>query len=122
MDSTKPFTQTANFVDLLNSQQDIVHPKPFHYASFSSQVPGFREEAISQATTNDDHPTKRPVGVKAAKGAGGKRNVVDQLGFSEYQRMWSIKEQDLADKERLKMGLLQSLIDKNEPDLSLKKL
>ena len=80
------------------------------------------EEAISQATTNDDHPTKRPVSVKAAKGAGGKRNVVDQLGVSEYQRMWSIKEQDLAAKERLRMGLLQSLIDKNEPDLSLKKL
>ncbi|KAF2585934.1 hypothetical protein F2Q70_00037487 [Brassica cretica] len=50
------------------------------------------EEAISQATTNGDHPTKRPVGVKAAKGAGGKRNIVDQLGVSEYQRMWSIKE------------------------------
>uniref|UniRef100_A0A0D3AVC3 No apical meristem-associated C-terminal domain-containing protein n=1 Tax=Brassica oleracea var. oleracea TaxID=109376 RepID=A0A0D3AVC3_BRAOL len=59
------------------------------------------QEASSQATTNGDHPTKRPPGVKAAKGAGGKRTVVDQLGVSDFHGMWSIKEKDLAAKERL---------------------
>ncbi|KAF8104462.1 hypothetical protein N665_0172s0092 [Sinapis alba] len=74
------------------------------------------EEASSQATTNGDHPTKRPLGVKAAKGAGGKRTLVDQLGVSDFQGMWSIKEKDLVAKERLKkMGLLESLISKKEP-------
>ena len=73
------------------------------------------EEASSQATMNGDHPTKRPPGVKAAKGAGGKRTIVDQLGVSEFEGMWSIKEKDLAAKERLKkMGLLKSLILKKE--------
>ncbi|KAF2603399.1 hypothetical protein F2Q70_00027080 [Brassica cretica] len=36
--------------------------------------------------------------------------------LSEFQTMWSIKQQDLAMKERLsKMSLLDSLIAKKEP-------
>ncbi|XP_013624535.1 PREDICTED: glutathione S-transferase T3-like [Brassica oleracea var. oleracea] len=74
------------------------------------------EEASSQATTNGDHPAKRLVGVKAAKGGGGKRPIGDQLSASEFQGMWSLKEKNLAAKERLKkMGLLESLIAKKEP-------
>ncbi|KAF2600821.1 hypothetical protein F2Q68_00011200 [Brassica cretica] len=103
LDSTNPYTLPSNFVDLLYSQQDCV---PFPYENFShggdlrsSQLPVFN--ASSQATTNGDHPTKRPPGVKAAKGAGGKRTIVDQLGVSDFHGMWSIKEKDLAAKERL---------------------
>ncbi|KAF2566450.1 hypothetical protein F2Q70_00026343, partial [Brassica cretica] len=71
----------------------------------------------SQATTNlGDQPTKHPPGVKAAKGASGKRTIVDGKALSEFQTMWSIKEKDLAVKVRLsKMGLLDRLIAKTEP-------
>ena len=54
--------------------------------------------------------------MKAAKGASGKRTVVDGKALSEFQTMWSIKEKDLAVKERLsKMDLLDKLIAKQEP-------
>uniref|UniRef100_A0A0D3ATY2 Uncharacterized protein n=1 Tax=Brassica oleracea var. oleracea TaxID=109376 RepID=A0A0D3ATY2_BRAOL len=67
--------------------------------------------------------TVRPPGVKAAKGASGKRTIVNQQGVSEFEGMWSIKEKDLAAKERLKkMGLLESLISKKSPYLNLKML
>ena len=73
----------------------------------------------SQATSNlGDQPTKRPPGVKAAKGASGKRSIADHQAVSEFQTMWSIKEKDLAMKERLsKMGLLGSLISKKRPTI-----
>ncbi|XP_013594412.1 PREDICTED: glutathione S-transferase T3-like [Brassica oleracea var. oleracea] len=75
------------------------------------------ESSSSQATTKlGDQPTKRPPGVKAAKAASGKRAIVDHEAVSEFQTMWSIKEKDLAVKERLsKMGLLERLIGKKEP-------
>ncbi|KAL0875565.1 hypothetical protein Bca101_025270 [Brassica carinata] len=75
------------------------------------------QSATSQATTNlGDQPTKRPPGVKASKGASGKRSVVDHEAVSQFESMWSIKEKDLAMKERLsKMALLESLISKKEP-------
>jgi len=67
--------------------------------------------------------TIRPPGVKAPKGASGKRTIVNQQSVSEFQGMWSIKEKDLAAKERLKkMGLLESLISKKSPYLNLKML
>jgi len=71
----------------------------------------------SQATYNlGDEPTNRPPGVKAAKRASGKRSIADSLSASEYQTMWSIKERDLAAKERLsKMALLDRLIGKKDP-------
>ncbi|KAF3528498.1 hypothetical protein DY000_02036990 [Brassica cretica] len=70
----------------------------------------------SQVTSNlGDQPTKRPPGVKAAKGASGKRSLADHEAVSEFQTMWSIKEKDLAVKEKLsRMGLLDSLISKKE--------
>ena len=75
------------------------------------------QSASSQATVDlDDEATKRPPGVKAAKAACGKRNVVDLQAASQFQTMWSIREKDLAVKERLsKMGLLEGLICKKEP-------
>ncbi|XP_013583467.1 PREDICTED: glutathione S-transferase T3-like [Brassica oleracea var. oleracea] len=75
------------------------------------------QSSSSQATINlDDPPTKRPLGVKAAKGASSKRTIVDGKALSEFQTMWSIKEKDLGGKETLsKMGLLDRLIAKTEP-------
>ncbi|KAF3548198.1 hypothetical protein DY000_02001963, partial [Brassica cretica] len=71
----------------------------------------------SQATSAlGDQPTKRPPGVKAAKAASGKRSIAVDQAASEFQTMWTIKEKDMAAKERLKkMGLLESLICKKEP-------
>ena len=195
MDSTNPYSQSSNFVYLLNSQQDSILPEPCPYASFahagevaSSQLPVFSTQCTetssfcedspterrerkkwiviidhkikfnihhaweelrndqkwsdlasskidgsskkrkcddgaqsesSQATTNlGDQPTKRPPGVKAAKGGSSKRNIADHQAVSEFQTMWSIKEKDLAMKERLsKMGLLGSLISKKRPTI-----
>ena len=74
------------------------------------------QSASSQATINvEDEPTKRPLGVKAAKKASGRRPIVDGKGVDEFQRMWSIKEKDLAVKERLtKMNLLERLLAKKK--------
>jgi len=75
------------------------------------------ETTSSQATINlDEQPTKRPAGVKAAKVASAKKPIVDKEAALKFQTMCSIKEKDLALKERLsKMDLLNSLISKNEP-------
>ncbi|KAF2586175.1 hypothetical protein F2Q70_00035126 [Brassica cretica] len=51
----------------------------------------------------------------ASKGRG-KKTTFEGKGLSEFQTMWSIKQQDLVMKERLsKMSLLDSLIGKKEP-------
>ncbi|XP_048623729.1 glutathione S-transferase T3-like [Brassica napus] len=81
---------------------------------------GGAQSESSQATSSlGDQASPRPHGVKAAKGATGKRSIPDQeagKGAAHFKTMWSIKEKDLAVKERLKkMGLLDSLISKNEP-------
>ena len=75
------------------------------------------ETASSQAIINlDEQPTKRPAGVKDAKAASAKKPIVDKEDALKFQAIWSIKEKDLALKERLsKMDLLNSLISKNEP-------
>uniref|UniRef100_A0A0D3DA18 Myb-like domain-containing protein n=1 Tax=Brassica oleracea var. oleracea TaxID=109376 RepID=A0A0D3DA18_BRAOL len=63
----------------------------------------------------DDEGTTRPTGVKAAK-ARGKKTMVEGKDLDAFETMWSIKQQDLAIKERLsKMKLLDSLIAKQEP-------
>ena len=42
--------------------------------------------------------------------------MVDQQGVAQFQNMVSIKEKDMAMKERLsKMGILGNLISKKEP-------
>ena len=75
------------------------------------------ETARSQATINlDDQPTKRPAGVKASKATSAKKPIVDKEVVLKFQTMCSIKEKDLALKERLsKMDLLNTLISKNVP-------
>ncbi|KAG2269194.1 hypothetical protein Bca52824_063749 [Brassica carinata] len=58
---------------------------------------------------------KRPPGVKASK-ARGKKPVAEEKAMKEFETMWSIRQQDLAQKERLsKMRLLDSRIAKKEP-------
>ncbi|KAG2291701.1 hypothetical protein Bca52824_038370 [Brassica carinata] len=77
----------------------------------------------SQATSNlGDQPTNRPPGVKAAKGASGKRSIADHQAVTHFQTMCFIKEKDLAVKEKdlavkervSKMSLLDSLISKKD--------
>ncbi|KAF3591857.1 hypothetical protein DY000_02023262 [Brassica cretica] len=71
--------------------------------------------ATETNTSDADEASNRPPGVKAAK-ERVKKTTVDEKGLSEFQTMWSIKQQDLAMKERLsKMSMLNSLIGKQEP-------
>ncbi|KAG2328408.1 hypothetical protein Bca52824_011136 [Brassica carinata] len=57
----------------------------------------------------------RPPGVKAAK-SRGKKPLEEGKGLSEFEQMWSIKQEDLSRKERLsKLGLLDRLLAKTEP-------
>ncbi|KAL1191392.1 Glutathione S-transferase T3 [Cardamine amara subsp. amara] len=67
---------------------------------------------------DDDHSdvNTRPPGVKASKARGKKPMTPTSEKLSEFQTMWSIKEKDLAMKEKLsKMSILDSLIGKTEP-------
>ena len=53
--------------------------------------------------------------MKVAK-ASGKKKVVVENNLDEFQSMWTIREKDIAAKERLsKMIMLESLIGKTEP-------
>ena len=48
--------------------------------------------------------------------ASGKKTLVKENALNDFRNMWSIKQHDLAIKERLsKMSLLDSLIAKKEP-------
>uniref|UniRef100_A0A0D3BIL9 Myb-like domain-containing protein n=1 Tax=Brassica oleracea var. oleracea TaxID=109376 RepID=A0A0D3BIL9_BRAOL len=68
------------------------------------------KELSSQATK-----MKHPPGIKAAK-ASGKKTMAEENAMKEFHTMWSIKQQDLAMKDRLsKMRLLESLIAKKDP-------
>ncbi|KAF2531203.1 hypothetical protein F2Q70_00032076 [Brassica cretica] len=70
-------------------------------------------ESVKDNDAEVDDGTNRPPGVKAAKARGKKRPMVEK---SEFQTMCTIKQEDLAVKERLgKMKLLDSLIAKQEP-------
>ncbi|WZZ36379.1 hypothetical protein YC2023_019780 [Brassica napus] len=79
--------------------------------------------ASSQADTavdaEADECTSRPPGVKAAKArakARGKKSAVEEKGVLAFESMWTIKQADLASKERLsKMALLDRLFAKEGP-------
>ena len=72
------------------------------------------EAAQSSSSHAEAHEgSNRPPGVKAAKATGKKTMVEGKERLSEFQTMWSIKQQDLTMKKRLsKMSLLDSLIAK----------
>lgn len=62
-----------------------------------------------------DEGTARPTGVKAVK-SRDKKTMEEGKGLAEFERMWSIKQEDLTRKERLsKLGLLDRLLAKTEP-------
>ncbi|KAF8088143.1 hypothetical protein N665_0550s0003 [Sinapis alba] len=73
------------------------------------------QSSTSHATGEADEGTARPPGVKAAK-SRGKKPLEERKGLSEFEQMWSIKQEDLSRKERLsKLGLLDRLLAKTEP-------
>ncbi|XP_048623978.1 glutathione S-transferase T3-like [Brassica napus] len=68
------------------------------------------------AVTSSSQPieNKRPPGVKAAK-LSGKKPVLDEKTLNDFKCMWTIKEKELASKEKLsKMSLLEILIGRKE--------
>ncbi|XP_013607948.1 glutathione S-transferase T2-like [Brassica napus] len=68
-------------------------------------------EYVAQSSGPQALETDRPIGVKAAKA-----RRVKEKSVAEFESMWSIKQKDLAMKERLSnMSLLDSLITKKEP-------
>ncbi|KAF3543317.1 hypothetical protein DY000_02005992 [Brassica cretica] len=71
----------------------------------------YAQSSSSHATGEADQGTIRPPGAKAAK-VSGKKTMVEGKALAEFQSMWSIKEQDLAIKERLSK---MSLLAKKEP-------
>ncbi|KAF3599057.1 hypothetical protein F2Q69_00036710 [Brassica cretica] len=57
-----------------------------------------------------DEVATRPPGVKASKG------LAKNKAETEYQRMWNIKKEDMAMRDRLlQMKLLDNLLAKTEP-------
>ncbi|KAF3568735.1 hypothetical protein DY000_02011715 [Brassica cretica] len=108
MDST-PYAQTANFVELLNSQQDCV----FRLVEGSVEP---TSESVNAHVDVDEDGTNRPPGVKAAKARGKKKPMVEGKEVSDFQTMWELKKEDLVRKERVvKLRLLEKLLGKKEP-------
>ncbi|XP_048605444.1 glutathione S-transferase T3-like [Brassica napus] len=71
-------------------------------------------EDPADSSTYEATDSKRPPGVKAAK-ATGKNKEVQQHTMNEFQNMWTIREKDMAVKERMaKMSLLEGLIGRTE--------
>nr|VDD49738.1 unnamed protein product [Brassica oleracea] len=97
--------------DLSSSKQDGSSKK----RKLDDGAQSSTSHATESKTSEADEGTNRPLGVKASKGRG-KKTTFEGTGLSEFQTMWSIKQQDLVMKERLsKMSLLDSLIEKKEP-------
>ncbi|XP_013601509.1 PREDICTED: uncharacterized protein LOC106308955 [Brassica oleracea var. oleracea] len=71
-------------------------------------------EDPADSSTHEATDSKRPLGVKAAK-ATGKNKEVQQHTMNEFQNMWTIREKDMAVKERMaKMSLFEGLIGRTE--------
>ncbi|KAF3538650.1 hypothetical protein F2Q69_00024963 [Brassica cretica] len=63
-----------------------------------------------------DEVATRPPGVKASKGLAKQKGLAKNNADTEYQRMWNIKKEDMAMRDRLlKMKLLDNLLAKTEP-------
>lgn len=71
---------------------------------------GGEDSASSQGTQN-----KRPPGVKAAK-ARGKKTLAEENAINEFENLWTFRQKDFENKERLtKMTLLDRFMAKKEP-------
>ncbi|KAF3505689.1 hypothetical protein F2Q69_00007709 [Brassica cretica] len=116
-----PYTSGYNFSDLLQSQTGFG----------SSEAPGFgtqqnpdcnleTSQATESKTSECDEGNTRPLGVKAAKARGKKPQGKD---VEDYQKMWNIRQQDVANKEKLyNMSLLDNLVAKKRHCLRPRKL
>ncbi|KAL0665348.1 hypothetical protein Bca4012_102186 [Brassica carinata] len=134
-----PFQDSAKFVELLNSQQNVVFGSQGSVSLSTTQAPfAWKELRADQKwcelstakngssskkrkcedennASGDEEFTSRPPGVKASK-ARGKKPVVDGKVFSDFQNIWSLKKEDLAMKERLsKMRMLELILAKEAP-------
>ncbi|KAL0647565.1 hypothetical protein Bca4012_045856 [Brassica carinata] len=96
MDSYPYKNNNAKFVDLLNSQQEVV---------FGFWTRYWRSIFITSASIG--HSTK---------GLTKQKTKAELKAAAEFDTMWSIKKEDFAMKERMsRMKLLESLISKQEP-------
>ncbi|KAG2278090.1 hypothetical protein Bca52824_060645 [Brassica carinata] len=139
MDPRAPYSQSSSYVGLLNSQNDSVLHSNFPFESFpssinigDSEIPPFASQHYDEAPSeSQERPRKtgedasnpsspnvgdediRPEGVKAAK---ARRNGGKGKAQVDYDRVWEIKREDLAGKERLsKLAILDTLLQRKEP-------
>ncbi|KAF3554900.1 hypothetical protein F2Q69_00012000 [Brassica cretica] len=85
--------------------------------SYCVHMSGYQcaQSSTSHTSEASNADAEHPPGVKAAK-ANGKKVKAEGKTLSQFERMWSIKQEDLTSKRRLsKMKLLDSLIGKQEP-------
>ncbi|KAF3542020.1 hypothetical protein F2Q69_00025269 [Brassica cretica] len=86
-----------------------------HGSSKKRKLDEGAQSSTFHASEASNADAERLPGVKAAK-ANDKKVKAEENALSYFERMWSIKQEDLARKERLsKMKLLYSLIGKQEP-------
>ncbi|XP_013624506.1 PREDICTED: glutathione S-transferase T3-like [Brassica oleracea var. oleracea] len=111
--ATREKTSGQNENDELRNDQKWCGLKSEGSSKRRKYQEGSQSESSAANETRTDEE-ERPPGVKAAKGKKTKVEGKDRI--SEFQTMWSIKQQDLVIKERLsKMRLLDSLLAKKEP-------
>lgn len=116
MDPSNPYSFSEKTSKGTESPKRTKRDEGGAYSSSSKKTSPVEEEA-----------SPRPPGVKASKGKAKKRDTSEESEASsllKFERMWEIKEKDLAWKERLsKQRLVDSLIAKtelSELELSLK--
>ncbi|KAL0863847.1 hypothetical protein Bca101_042965 [Brassica carinata] len=106
----KKFTLDHARRELRNDQKWCEEAKKYGSSKKRKGADG-PDTSTSEASLN-----KRPAGVKATKASGKKPMVAEKLDLKEFEGMWTIKQQEMAIKERTtKMSLLQNLIGKTEP-------
>ncbi|XP_056855700.1 glutathione S-transferase T3-like [Raphanus sativus] len=83
-----------------------------------------KNEEDADSVPSEASGSKRPPGVKAAKAALKNKAVVHEIvDVEKYERMWTIKEKDLAAKQKdlaakehlSKMNMLENLLGRKEP-------
>ncbi|XP_033145320.1 glutathione S-transferase T3 [Brassica rapa] len=108
----KKFTLEHAWTELRNDQKwcDLSTAK----TESASKRRKLDDSAQSTNSHASESMTDRPPGVKSAKANGKKGKAEERL--SEYTGMWSIRQEDMANKKELtKMKLLDKLIAKVEP-------
>ena len=103
-------------MELCNDQKWCeISKSKFHGSGKRRKLDEGAQSSTSHTSEASNADAEHPPGVKAAK-ANGKKVKAEGKTLSEFERMWSIKQEDLTSKKRLsKMKLLDSLIGKQEP-------